>query len=153
MRSNFQGIRFFMAVCIFTLILTACGAAKTPAVGTAVQFANVCDKANEGKDVAVEGYLRFPESFTGSMDVILRLYEADSFDGAPVGVQIDFGSQPNQVKMVSDQYADSDLTVYLADGSSAPFGTKVKVSGYVYFPLTGQDFACGLETPLVESAE
>ncbi len=85
--------------------------------------------------------------------MILRLYETNNYDGAPVGVQIDFGTQANQVKDVTDQYSDSDLTVYLANGQPAAYGTKVKVSGYVYFPATSQDFACGLETPFVESAQ
>jgi hypothetical protein len=145
--------RFFMVLSLAILLLAACGPAKTPAAGQDTPFANACDKANDGKNMAVEGYLRFPESFTGSTDVILRLYETDNYDGSPVGVETNFGTQANQVKMVSDQYADSDLTVYLADGSSAPFGTKVKVSGYVYFPLVGQDFACGLSTPFIELAQ
>ena len=153
MRSNFLAIRFFIVFSLLALALAACGPAKTPAAGEAVQFSNACDKANNGKDVAVEGYLRFPESFTGSTDVILRLFATNNYDGAPVGVQIDFGSQANQVKAVTDQYSDSDLTVFLANGQPAPYGTKVKVSGYVYFPATSQDFACGLETPFVESAQ
>ncbi len=61
MRSNFLAIRFFIAFSLLALTLAACGPAKTPAAGEAVQFSNACDKANNGKDVAVEGYLRFPE--------------------------------------------------------------------------------------------
>jgi hypothetical protein len=153
MQWKFKGIRFVLAICFFALILAACGAAKSPAAGEAKPFANACDKANDGKDIAVEGYLRFPESFTGSDNVILRLYESDNFDGSPVGVQIDFGTQANQVKAVTDQYSDTDLMVTLATGGSAPFGTKVKVSGYVYFPLVDQDFTCGLESPYLEAAQ
>ena len=126
MLENSLAIRFCLAFSLLALSLTACSAAKTPAAGESVQFSNACDKANEGKNVAVDGYLRFPKSFTGSSDVILRLYETDSYDGASVGVQIDFGTQANQVKTVTDQYSDSDLTVFLANGHPAAFGTKVK---------------------------
>ena len=146
--------RFFLALGFFAVFMAACSqTAKTAGVGEAKQFSTACDKANDGKNVAVEGYLRFPESFTGSKDVVLRLYETSNFDGSPIGVQIDFGTQANQVKAVADQYSDSDLTVYLADGGPAQFGSKVKVSGYVYYPLVGQDFTCGLDTPYLESAE
>lgn len=154
MQRQLMVIRYFLALGLIAVLTAACSqAAKTPGAGEARQFSTACDKANDGKDVAVEGYLRFPESFTGSKDVILRLYETPNFDGSPIGVQIDFGTQANQVKAVADQYSDSDLTVYLANGGPAQFGSKVKVSGYVYFPLVGQDFTCGLENPYIESAE
>lgn len=132
--------------------LSAC-AAEPPTVGEATPFAEVCARANEGRRVAVEGYLIFPDSFTESQSVVLRLHESDAFDGTPVGVQIAFGTAPNQVEQVADQFSDSDLQVHLADGSVAGFGTKVKVSGKVYFPMVDQAFPCALENPLVEGAE
>ena len=145
----------FLAFTLIALALAACGqaaAASAPTVGEAQSFSSACDKANSGKRIALTGYLRFPESFTGDQSVVLRLYESDAFGGKPVGVQTAFGGQANQVQMVGDQYKDSDLKVYLAGGQVAPFGTKVRVSGRVYYPLTTQDFACGLENPLVELA-
>jgi hypothetical protein len=137
------------------LALAACGQATPtpgPTVGEAKDFNSVCDKANNGKRVAVVGYLQFPASFTVSDSVVLRLFAGNDFAGSAVGVQINFGTQANQVQTVTDQYTDADLRVYLANGQVAPYRTKVKVSGQVYFPLTSQDFACGLENPLVELA-
>jgi hypothetical protein len=145
----------FLTLTLISLAIAACGQATPtppPSVGDAKSFSNACDKANDGKRIAVAGYLRFPESFTGSQSVVLRFYEDDNLAGAPIGVQIDFGTQANQVQAVTDQYTDADLKVYLADGQVAPFGTKVRVSGKAYFPLAKQDFACGLENPLVELA-
>jgi hypothetical protein len=52
--------------------------------------------------------------------------------------------------MVPSSYADDDLQVHLADGQTVGYGTRVKVSGTVYFPMVAQDFPCGLENPLVE---
>jgi len=40
----------------------------------------------------------------------------------------------------------------MANGQVAGFGTKVKVSGELYYPLVGQDFQCALSNPLVEPA-
>ncbi len=139
----------FLTVTLITLALSACAQAA-PTVGEATSFASACDKANDGKRIALTGYLRFPDSFTGDQSVVLRLYQADDFKGTPIGVQTSFGTQPNQAEVVGDQYKDTDLKVHLANGQVAPFGTQVRVSGQVYYPLVSQDFDCGLENPLVE---
>ena len=143
--------RWILSTCILVCLITACAGAA-PTTGESKDFANVCDKANDGKRIATVGYLRFPDSFTGSDNVVLRLYHADDFSGSPIGVTLDFGTSANQVEAVTDQYQDSDLKVHLSNGQVSPFGTEVKVSGNVYFPLVSQDFACGLDNPLVESA-
>jgi hypothetical protein len=140
---------------LLALALTACSeeAPAPPTAGEPKEFAAVCDKANDGQRVTTTGYLRFPDSFTGDMSVVLRLYETDAFEGTPIGVQTRFGTLANQVEMVQDQYTDADLEVHLADGSTVTYGTKVEVSGKVYYPVVSQDFTCGLENPLVEPAE
>lgn len=148
-------IRSLMALGLFALALAACSSQppSPPTAGEAKDFNAVCDKANDGKRVAVDGYLRFPESFTGSQSVVLRLYKANDYAGTPIGVQTRIGTQANQVEYAPKQYTDKDLKVHLADGQVAGFGTKVRVSGNVYFPLVGQNFACGLENPLIELAK
>ncbi len=137
-----------IAFILFAVILSAC-AQETPTVAETVDFASVCDQANEGKRVAVQGYLRLPDSFTGDQSVVLRLYENDSFAGTPIGVQTSFGSEANQAEMVPVEYRDTDLKIHLADGSLLEFGTTAKVSGKVYYPVVDQDFDCGLENPLI----
>ena len=141
--------------CIGLLMFcAACGAAKTepPTAGEMKDFASVCDKANDGKRVAVIGFLRFPERFTGTDSVVLRLYGGGDYTGAPIGVQTRMGSQANQVELAPKEYTDKDLKVHTSDGQVVGYGSKVKVSGKVYYPLVGQDFKCGLENPLIESA-
>ncbi len=81
---------------------------------------------------------------------MLRLYKEDDLRGAPLGVSADFGSQANQVEKPPKQFTDGDLKVHLAGGQVAEFGTKVRVSGQVYFPLVEQEFPCALSNPLVE---
>ena len=146
-------LRRFGAI-VFIFMLAACGGgpAGAPTAGQAKDFATACDKANDGQRIAVTGYLRFPDSFTSSDSVVLRLYEQNDYSGKPVGVQINFGEQPNQVTTVGDNYTDRDLKVHLANGQVAGYGTPVKVSGKVYFPLAAQDFPCALENPLMEAA-
>ena len=134
--------------------LAACGGAPPAALtaGEVKDFAAVCEKANSGKRVAVEGYLRLPDSFTGDQSVVLRLYKAADFAGAPIGVQVKIGAQANQAERVPKQYTDRDLKVHLASGQMIGVGTRVKVSGNVYSPLVSQNFACALENPLIELA-
>lgn len=68
-------------------------------------------------------------------------------------MQIPFGTSPNQVETVTDQFSDEDLQVQLADGAVAGFRTKVNVSGKEYFPMVEQDFPCGLENLYVELSD
>jgi hypothetical protein len=136
------------------MFFAACGAGSSepPAPGEMKDFASLCDKANEGKRVAVIGFLRFPEKFTGTSSVMLRLYVGADSAGSPVGVQTRIGNQANQVELAPKEYTDKDLKVHTSDGQVAAYGSRVKVSGKVYYPLVGQDFKCGLENPLIESA-
>lgn len=142
-------------VLAFVFSFAACGSTqkKPPTVGESKDFASVCDKTNDGKRVAVVGYLRFPEEVNRKIGLVLRLYKTNDFSGSPIGVSSDIGSQPNQVEFMPKEYTDKDLKVHLANGQVAGFGTKVKVSGDVYFPLVGQTFVCALSNPLVELSQ
>lgn len=140
---------------VFVLSFAACGSTekKPPTVGETKDFGTVCDKTNDGKRIAVIGYLRFPEEVNRKIGLVLRLYKTNDFSGSPIGVSSDIGSQPNQVEFMPKEYTDKDLKVHLANGQVAGFGTKVKVSGDVYFPLVGQTFVCSLSNPLVELSQ
>ena len=150
-----MSLRRLFGIGLLAIACAACGGGATPeppTAGEARDFASVCDKANEGKRVAVIGYPRFPEKFTGTSSVVLRLYENADYAGAPVGVQTPIGKQVNQAELAPKQYTDKDLKVHTSDGQVAGYGTKVRVSGSVYYPTVGQDFKCALENPLIESA-
>ena len=144
-------LRKTILLCAFALIVTACGGAKKPpTVGESKNFTEVCDKANDGKRVALEGYLRLPDKVNRKTGPVLRLYPTTDYSGKPIGVSTEIGSQPNQIAFIPKEYTDNDLKVNVANGQTAGFGTKVKVSGDVYFPLVDQDFQCSLSNPLVE---
>lgn len=150
-----MALRKLFGIGLLALAFVACGGGSTPEPPTAGEmkdFASVCDKANEGKRVAVVGYPRFPEKFSGTQSVVLRLYGGPDYGGMPIGVQTPIGRQANQAELAPKEYTDKDLKVHTAGGQVAGYGTKVKVSGKVYFPLVGQDFKCSLENPFIESA-
>ena len=148
-------LRSLIALSLVAFVFAACGSSekKPPTVGEAKDFATVCDKANEGKRVAVEGYLRLPEEVNRKTGPVLRLYPTTEFSGKPVGVSTEIGGQPNQIGFIPKEYTDKDLKVNIANGQVAGFGTKVKVSGDVYYPMVGQEFPCALSNPLVEVAK
>jgi len=137
-------------------MFTACGSEekKPPTVGETRDFAAVCDKANEGKRVAVVGYLRLPDELDRKSTVVLRLFPSADFSGQPVGVSsFPFGKEAQQIEFIPKDFSDKDLKVHTADGQVATSGTKVKVSGDVYYPTVGQTFQCALSNPLVELAK
>jgi hypothetical protein len=147
------------------LVLAACSEGP-PTVGQPRAFDNVCDKSNDGQRVAVEGFLRLPETIsviknrrgTGSATeiVTVRLFQSGGYAGTPIGVNFDFGTNPNNMdELPQPAYSDSDLKVHLTDGRTATYGQRVKISGTVYFPnqvlkSDSVDFDCGLDNPLVE---
>jgi hypothetical protein len=144
----------------WNLLVLACTAiglsACTPAIaapGTPQAFAFACARPNEGHRIAVEGYLRLPRALDNTNSVTLRLHPDPSFKGKPIGVPMLFGDGADRVHKISSSYHDNDLKVYLADGSAVPFGTRVRVSGRMYFPVVPQDFECALQNPYVEAAK
>lgn len=56
-------LRNLIVAGLVALTCTACGPTekKPPTPGEVKAFASVCDKANDSKRIAVEGYLRLPE--------------------------------------------------------------------------------------------
>jgi hypothetical protein len=140
--------------------------AGPPTVGEPKDFTNVCDKANDGHRVAVEGYMRLPETITvrtptrgaGKVTeiVVVRLFQTQKFNGTPIGVDVGFGTEANTMDELpngSAGYTDEDLHVHVAGGQTVTYGQLVKVSGTVYFPvIAGSDveFPCGLGNPLIE---
>ncbi|MGQ0600099.1 MAG: hypothetical protein ACT4QE_00220 [Anaerolineales bacterium] len=137
---------------VLSTLLAGC-AAEPPTAGELLAFEAVCDKANDGKRVAVEGYLLLPDEFTDSESVVLRLYQDLVEDSAKIGVTMRFGTEANRIEEVPISYSDDDLKVHTTDNQVVGYDTRVRVSGKVYFPVVDQDFVCGLENPLVEVAE
>jgi hypothetical protein len=147
-------LRIVLFILLPVILTSACASKQgPPTAGELRDFATVCDKANEGKRLAVEGYLRWPKSFTGTTSAVLRLYPAADASGSPIGVQIRIGKEPNQLELPPKQYTDRDLKVHLANGEVAGVEKKVRISGNVYFPTVSQDFTCALENPLAEKAK
>jgi hypothetical protein len=145
-------LRTLLALAVVSFMLAGCGdGPATPA--ETIAFSEVCDRANDGNRVAVDGYVIFPNSFTESTSVVLWMYEDENLDGTPIGVQVNFGAEPNQVEEVADQYTDEDLRLHLANGDVVGYRTKVNVSGKVYFPMVEQEFTCSLASPYIVSAE
>ncbi len=144
--------QLLLVITVIALCISACTAA-TSYPGLLQDFSNVCDRPNEGQQIAVEGYLRLPDTLTDASGVVLRLYPDLTFKAKPIGVSMKFGNGKDEAQKITSSFRDTDLKVRLADGIVVPFGTKVRVSGRMYYPLVPQDFNCGLENPYVEAAK
>lgn len=142
----------FVVITLMALRLTSCSP-RPARPGVLQDFDSACDKPNEGQQIAVEGYLRLPDTLTSTYSVELRLYRDPTFSGKPIGVTMRFGNAPNEANQIKSAYTDNDLKVRLANGTAVPFRTRVRVSGRMYYPLVPQDFECGLENPYVEPAK
>ncbi len=133
-----------------------CIAACTPGTaypGALQDFASACGKFNEGQQIAVEGYLRLPDTLINKSSVELRLYQDLGFRSRPIGVIMLFGDGPNEATRITSPYHDEDLKVHLADGTVVPFRTRLRVSGRMSIPVSPSDFRCVLENPYVERAK
>src|SRR5436853_4457679 len=81
---------------------------QTPTVGAPRTLADVCERANDGKRVALEGYLSLPDSFSEnvtseSAPVVIRGGLPES--GDVTFVWIPYGSGPNSMEKVPDTYS------------------------------------------------
>ncbi len=144
--------RILVVIMLASLCLSGC-APGTSYPGALQDFSTACDKANEGRQIAVEGYLRLPDTLTSTSSVELRLYRDTGFHGVPIGVPMRFGDAPNEAAKIVTAYRDQDLKVYLANGTVVPFETKVRVSGKMVIPLAPSNFRCELENPYVEQVK
>ena len=67
--------------------------------------------------------------------------------GTPIGVQIRFGTEANQVELVPVEYSDENLKVHLLSGQLVEFGTN-EAFRFWQAPLAGHEPAGGAFLPL-----
>lgn len=147
-----------VAMCIASALLVmqlaGCGEEGPATVGELVTFDTVCDKANESKRVALEGYLDFPNEFKSKdLSIMMRLRAAPGAKDRVVGASVRLGTSPNNVAVPPKTFSVKDLKLTMNDGKTAGYADKIKVSGKMYYPIVAQDdFKCGLTNTLIESS-
>lgn len=152
-------IRTLLITLSLALLLLSCGSNEAPSKGELKTFETACDKANDGKRIAVEGYLMLPEEFSGDLSVLLRVNSKPERSEQAVvaaNVKIDKeGKAPNSINYLSTSYNDDDLIFRTADGQTLGYQDKVRISGTMYFPssIAKVEFTCGLSNPLIEKLE
>ena len=137
------------------MALAGCGDSGPPTVGQPTSFDAICNQANDGKRLSLEGYLSYPEQFkVRDSSTVIRLRSAPDATDNVVGVSMQFGSAANQVNKPGTSFSDADLKVVLADGKTVGYADKVKVSGTLGFPsaIAQVEFKCRLDNPLIEIA-
>ncbi|KAF3887427.1 MULTISPECIES: hypothetical protein [Nostocales] len=142
---------FILPLLANIILLVGCtGEPETPTIGQMTNFHSVCHKGNDGKRVAVEGYLTLPTSIKNNI-LVLRLRQSKNFGSTVIGVSSNFGDEPNKVSPLPLVYKHRDLKIRTHNGQTASYLDKVRVSGKVYFPISNLvEFQCGLSNPLIE---
>jgi hypothetical protein len=138
---------------LLAMHIAGCGESGPPTVGTTVTFDTVCDKANEDKRVALEGYLDFPNQFKSKeITIMMRLRHSPFAKDKVVGASVKLGTGPNHVALPPKAFTAKDVKVTANDGKTAGYADKVRVSGTMYYPIMAtQEFKCGLTNTLIES--
>lgn len=143
---------FFPLLCV--VLIAGCGESpKGPGVPTT--FDAVCDKANDGKRLLLEGYADFPESFKSKeASIMMRLRPALDQRTSVVGIAVPLGNGPNQVEMPPKKFTSANMKLHTQDGKVLGPRDKVKVSGTLYLPssMAQVEFKCGLSNVSIESA-
>ena len=118
-----------------SLLCAACSSPPPPA--TPQTFANYNTKANDQKQISLEGYLRLPVSAMISDTMLLDLVETPVSKGKEVPVSLYIGSSANQVEKPPKDYTNKDLKVRANDGSLIEANQKVRVSGKLIYSPSG----------------
>jgi hypothetical protein len=147
---------------------------EPPTVGQKVSFDRVCDRSNDNKRIAVEGFLTLPEKVSSKdkMSVLLEIRSVkDVNKPGRVGIWTTYGTAANRVNPIDTalrapnstkkaklqdlsksklSYTHADLKVTTNDGKSIGYLDRVRVSGKVGFPSKASVSPCILNNPLIE---
>lgn len=126
------------------LAVGGCGGGAQPPA--ALTLATACDAGNEGRHVAVDGYLRFPDRLRISRTAQIAMFSAPGGDGDRQRVEFTIGDGPNQLERPALQYTPTSLRVRAADGAEVTINDRVRVTAKVARDGSG----CLLRTPQVE---
>ena len=166
----------FLPIAAILFALTGCFKSEPPTVGQEMPFNSVCDKSNDGKRIAFEGFLTLPDHISSKDKVSLLLEVRPSKDlKSPmrIGVWTSYGKEVNQLTFVETSfrsnkpnepgkisvnsssklsYTHQDLKVKTNEGKVVSYLDKVRVSGKVVFPSNPPIISkCLLNNPLIES--
>jgi len=123
----------FPSFCALILAGGLCACSSPPPPATPQTFANFNTKANDQKQISLEGYLRLPVSTLVSDTMLLDLYETSDAKGKPVSVSIYIGNSANRVEKPPKDYTSKDLKVHANDGSLVDPQQKVRVAGKMIY--------------------
>ncbi len=162
---------------IFAILLPLVGCdtkSEPPTVGQKVSFDRICDRSNDNKRIAVEGFLTLPEKVSSkdNLSVLLEIRSAkDVNKPGRVGIWTSYGKLANQIAPIDTalrapnstekanlkdlgksklSYTHADLKVTTNDGKSIGYLDRVRISGKVGFPSKVSISPCVLNNPLIE---
>jgi hypothetical protein len=136
-------------------VSAGCNSDTPTAQGVLVTFDTVCDTSNEGKRVALEGFLNFPSKFNAKApSIVMRLQGAPTRTSKVIGASFSLNAGSNTIIAPPDKYNENDLKAITHDGKSADYTTRVKVTGVVSYSnsLDSLAFKCLITNTRLEIA-
>lgn len=117
-------------IACIAFVVAAC---SSPHPGKTATFANVCDKANEGERVTIDGYVGLLGSVMLCSDTCsLDLYPTSKVGGmGGISFSVQVGTGKSQMAELPDHYSESDVKIETSDGTVVSTGGKVRVTGEV----------------------
>ncbi len=165
----------YLFILAILFLLAGCNTkSEPPTVGQKVSFDRICDRSNDNKRIAVEGFLTLPEKVSSKdkISVLLEIRSAkDVNKPGRVGIWTPYGKLANQIAPIDTalrapnstekaklkdlgksklSYTHADLKVTTSDGKSIGYLDRVRVSGKVGFPSKVSVSPCVLNNPLIE---
>ena len=117
-------------ILLLGILFVACAAKQ----GEPMAFPTTCNEADDGKYVAITGYLTdggslYCSNIGGRMDCDFDLTEKPGGGGAKIIASIAQGSGRSSVEDFGDSYKASDLKIHDNSGGMVKVGDKVTVTG------------------------
>jgi hypothetical protein len=144
-----------MSKCRLVLILAAgvLAASCTAKQAETIDFANSCKVENDGKYVAITGYLKDGGSIfcsnIGSSTVNCSLTLTETADGTKgIKADIEQGSGSNEIEKFEGSYKKENLKIRDNGGQTVNIGDKVKLTGK--FSVTPDASLCFMHADKIE---
>jgi hypothetical protein len=141
------GVRVARGLLRLGLVLAALAAAGCGGGGrppTTVALSALCN--NDGRDVVVEGYFRFPERLRISTTTVIDVFSEAGGEGDRRRIELAIGDGPNQLREPGATYTPTSLRVTAADGADVTINDRVRITAEV----ARDDTDCLLRRPVVE---
>lgn len=124
-------IRISLAAVILAVAAFTSGCGGGAPQGEKLEWSKIEDKSMDGKMVTIEGYPELPFlMYTSEGRSTVHLHQRmNQYGGGMITLSVKDGDDANTMKVLPDDYEQSDLVMNDNTGGTVVYGEKVKVTG------------------------